>query len=73
MVTEFHHRDNQDTVKGLPSAVLVFLLKPSVDVLRQYSLPNVDLRIAACLMIPLLPKHNNIWSFPSQLPHVRCH
>jgi hypothetical protein len=48
------------------------LLKPSVNVLRQYSLPNMDLRIATYLITALLPKHNNLWSSPFQLPHVWC-
>jgi hypothetical protein len=48
------------------------LLKLSVDVLRQYSLPNMDLRIATYLIIALPPKHNNIWTSPFQLPHVWC-
>jgi hypothetical protein len=46
------------------------LLKLLVDVLRQYSLPNMDLRIVTCLIIALLPKHNNIRSSPFQLPHL---
>jgi hypothetical protein len=50
-------RGNQDTVKDLPSAVLVSLLKPSVDVLRQYSVPNMDLLRATDLIIALLPNH----------------
>jgi hypothetical protein len=60
MVTGFHHRDNQDTMKDLPSAVLVSFLEPSVDVLRQYSLPNMDLRRAIYLIIALLPNHGKI-------------
>jgi hypothetical protein len=36
---------------------LVSFLKPSVDVLRQYSLPNMDLRRATYLTIALLPNH----------------
>jgi hypothetical protein len=32
------------------------LLKPSVDVLRQYSLPNLGLRMITCLIIALLPR-----------------
>jgi hypothetical protein len=53
----FHHRNNQDTAKDLPSAVLVSLLKPSVDVLRQCSFPNMDLRTATHLRLAFLPNH----------------
>jgi hypothetical protein len=53
----FHHRDNQDTVKDLQSALLVSLRKTLVDVLRQHSLPTMDLRIATYLTIALLPNH----------------
>jgi hypothetical protein len=60
MVTGFHHRDNQDTVKDIPSAVLVSLLKPSVNVLQKYSLPNMDLRRATYLIIALLPNYGHI-------------
>jgi hypothetical protein len=69
----FHHQENHHTAKDLPSAWFVSLLEPSVDVLRQYSLPDMDLCIATYFIIVLLPKHNNIWSSPSQLPRVRCH
>jgi hypothetical protein len=55
MVTGFHHRDNQDIMKDLPSGLLVSLLQPLVDVLRHYSFPSMDLRIATYLTIALLP------------------
>jgi hypothetical protein len=44
------------------------LLKPSMDVLRQCSLPNTDLRIVTYLIIPLLPKDSSIYDFASQMP-----
>jgi hypothetical protein len=56
----FHHQDNQDTVKDLPSAFLVSLLRTLVDVLQQYSFPNMDLRIATYLTIALLSNHETI-------------
>jgi hypothetical protein len=72
MITWFHHREHSHNAKPLPYALLVFLLKPSVDVLGQYSLPNMDVRIATYLIIALLPKHSDISNFHSQLPRVRC-
>jgi hypothetical protein len=56
-VIGFYHRANQDTIKDLPSVVLVSLLKPSADVLRQYPFSNMDLRRATYLTIALLPNH----------------
>jgi hypothetical protein len=68
-----HHRKHEDIAKTLPCAMLLSLLKPSVDVLRQYSLPNMDLRTATHSAITLRPKHNDICSSPLQLSRVRCH
>jgi hypothetical protein len=77
MGTGFHHLNNQDTVKDLPSAVLVSLLELSVDVLRRYSLPNMDLRIATYFIIALLPKHETTsvdvgFKVPVRPPFRRC-
>jgi hypothetical protein len=77
MVTGFHHQDNQDTVIDLPSAVFVSLLKPSVEVLRQYSLPNMDLRRVTYLIIALPPNHETTsvyvsFNVPVRPPFRRC-
>jgi hypothetical protein len=60
-----------------PSALFVSLLKPSVDVLRQYSLPNMDLRRATYLTIALLPNHETTsvdvsFNVPVRPPFRRC-
>jgi hypothetical protein len=39
IITSFHHQEHQNIVRNSQSALLISLLKPSVDVLRQYSLP----------------------------------
>jgi hypothetical protein len=77
MVIRFHHRANKDTTKNLPSAVLVSLLKPSVDVLWQHSLPYMDLRRATYLTIALLPNHETTSAdasldVPVRPPFRRC-
>jgi hypothetical protein len=77
MVTGFRHRDNQNTIKDVSSAILVSLFKPSVDVLGQYSFPNMDLRRATYLIIALLPNHGTTsvdasFSIPVRLPFRRC-
>jgi hypothetical protein len=43
------------------------LLKQREDVLCWHSLPNMGLRVATFLIIALLPKQNNIWSFLREL------
>jgi hypothetical protein len=72
LMLQFHHPEHQTIVKDLPSSLLISLRMSSLYVLRQCSSPNMGLRMATYLILASLPKHSNIWSSPSQLPHVRC-